>query len=48
MEKYGVLTTSNNSDNCPKCGSVIQKHGKVELCPKCGSQETGKQKNDKN
>jgi len=43
MEKYGVSVevddfTKTASDGCPKCGSPLEKHGKVLKCPKCGTE----------
>jgi len=45
IEKYGVTTdqggdlnkTASGAELCPKCGTVIEKHGSVRKCPKCGT-----------
>lgn len=46
MEKYGVDESSQVPDslekraaeNCPKCGTKLEKHGAVIKCPNCGTE----------
>jgi len=44
LEKFGVDEGASEelekkaSENCPKCGSKVEVHGKTLVCPRCGSE----------
>jgi ribosomal protein S27AE len=45
MEKYGVeqekaeekTAQEGTEQRCPRCNSLLEKHGDIRICPTCGS-----------